>query len=257
MILGSPRCPHRAGRRKLGRLAGFGLALLVGCGGESKPSITEALQAKEDEQLEAIGYKASPKPRPDGLPPPTDAEFAAWNRKDPEGEKHLYKWDKANVDKMMGYWENLVCFQEKMKEEGDKALGFEPGSPQQEQWDQFKQAFIPHLDGWQKRLFAAEPRILEKSKYIGHILEAHELIMHGYPKAYNMGDKTELERNDAHWIIVHNKVKKYTNNLGGEFPELDPENKRAQEAHAKACEEALKPPERGKEKRGRGKKSPI
>src|SRR5690606_99467 len=116
----------------------------------------------------------SPKKRPpDGLPPPTDAELKAWDRKDPEGEKHLYKFDKANLKKMLNYWNELECFREKMKEEGEKAFGVEPGSPDEEKWYQFKQLFIPMVNTWQQRLFANEPRILEKSKLIGHFLEAH------------------------------------------------------------------------------------
>ena len=52
------------------------LSLLAACG-EPKPSIADALNAKEDEQLAKIGYKPNPKPRPDGLPPPTDAASSA------------------------------------------------------------------------------------------------------------------------------------------------------------------------------------
>ncbi len=242
-----------------GTLVAASMGLVVSSCGEPRPSISEALKTSDDKQLEAIGYKAKPRKRPDGLPPPTDAEFKAWDRKDPQGEKHLYKWDKRNAGKMMGYWEELECFKEKMKEEGEKSLVAEPGGPEFEKWEQFKQAFIPHINGWQQRLFAQEPRILEKSKFVGNILEAHELVMHGYPKAFNGHDMTELEKNDAHWIIVQTKMKKYVKQLGvGEvFPETDPNNAREVEAHAKVCVKALEPPERGKEKKRRGKKSPI
>jgi hypothetical protein len=164
-----------------GVLLTVGLAFLLPACGDPKPSITEAMKSGEDKQLEAIGYKPNPKPRPDGLPPPTSAEFKAWDRKDPAGEKHLYKWDKKNAEKMMGYWEELECFKEKMKEQGELSLKAEPGSPEFEKWEQFKQAFIPHVNGWQQRLFAQEPRVMEKSKFVGNILEAHELVMHGYP----------------------------------------------------------------------------
>lgn len=246
----------QASLRSVACLALF--APMLACGGEKKPSIAEALATDDQKQAEELGIKAKPKPRPEGLPPPTDAEFKAWNRKDPGGEKHLYKWDKSHVDKMMRYWEELQCFQEKMKEEGEKAMGAEPGSPEFERWEQFKRGFIMHLDGWQKRLFANEPRILEKSKLIGHILEAHELVSHGYPKAYNAGDKTEIEKNDAHFLIVDAKVKKYLKNLGLEkkFPKVDPDDPKSVKRHQKVCEEAMKPPKKGPKKR-RGRKTPI
>lgn len=230
------------------------MGLSVGCD-DSQPSISDALATKAEDQFD---YKPNPKPRPEGLAGPTEAEFKAWNRKDPEGEKHLYKWDKAHIKEMMNYWEQLECFREKVKEEGEKAFGAEPGSPTEEQWYQFKRMFVTHIDGWQKRLFAEQPRILEKSKFIGHFLEAHELVMNGYPKAYNEADKTELEKADAHWIVVQAKVKKYTKNLGEEFPERDPDNPKDVEAHAKVCELAMTPPDRsGKVKKRKRKKGAI
>jgi hypothetical protein len=106
---------------------------------------------------------------------------------------------------------------------------------------------------------ASEPRIMEKSKFVGNILEAHELVMNGYPKSYNAHDETELERNDAHWLIVQLKFKKYVKQLGVPevFPTVDPENEKEVEAHAKLCEAALAPPERGKELKRKGKKTSI
>jgi hypothetical protein len=226
---------------------------------DSGPTLEESLAAQQDESKQLPeDYKPDPKPRPKGLEGPTEAEFKAWNRKDPEGEKHLYKWDKAHLSDMLRYWEHLECFREKVREEGDKAFGAEPGSPTEEQWYQFKRAFVTHVDGWQKRLFAEQPRILEKSKFIGNFLEAHELVMHGYLKAYNEGDKTQLEKNDAHWIIVEAKVKKYVKQLGGEFPERDPNDAKAMEKHAEVCEDAMTPPDRtGKAKRRKRKKGAI
>jgi hypothetical protein len=234
-------------------LASLGIGS-VAC--DSGPSISESLATEKDDNLPA-DYVPNPKARPKGMAGPTEAEFKAWNRKDPEGEKHLYKWDKAHLSDMLGYWEHLECFREKIKEEGDKAFGAEPGSPTEEQWFQFKRGFVTHIDGWQKRLFAEQPRILEKSKFIGNFLEAHELVMHGYPSAFNEADKTELEKTDAHWVIVEAKVKKYVKNLGGEWVERDPENPKHAAKHAAVCEDAMTPPDRtGKVKRGR-KKSPI
>jgi hypothetical protein len=233
------------------------LALALGCDKPAdKPSLEEALASRPEDQL----VPQNPKPRPeDKFGKPSSAEFKAWDRKDPEGEKHLYKWDKANLDKMMRYWEDLTCFREKMKQEGGKAFGAEPGSPQGEEWYQFKQAFvIPILDSWQKRLFANEPRILEKSKFIGHFLEAHELVSREYPAAYNDSDNTALEKADAHWMIVEAKVKKYVGNLGGKFPELDLDDSKAMDKHAKRCQEVLRPPDTsGKAKKRTKNKGPI
>ena len=230
-------------------------AALLGCG-EPGPSISEALAESEEEKLPE-GYKPKPKPRPKGLGDPTKEEFDAWNRSDPEGEKHLHKWDKAHLDAMLGYWEELECFREEIKKEGEKARGAEPGSPTEEQWHQFKRVFIPHVNGWQQRLFAEQPRIQEKSKFVGNFLEAHELVMNGYPKAYNSNDAKELEKADLHWQVIEAKMSKYVKNLGEEFPELDPEDAKAMQKHAEVCEEALKPPKRGKERKRRGRKSPI
>jgi hypothetical protein len=240
---------------------GVVLALALGCdkSDDDKPSIQEALASRPEDQFVA----KNPKPRPeDKYGKPSNTEFKAWDRKDPEGEKHLYKWDKANVGKMMSYFEDIQCFKEKMKEEGQKAFGAEPGSPPEEAWFQFKQAFvIPIVDSWQKRMFAEEGlRILEKSKLMGHFLEAHELVMREYPAAYNESDTTALEKADAHWMIVEAKVKKYVSNLGvgDEFPEVDLENPKSIERHAKHCEEALKPPDHsGKTKKRGKKKGPI
>jgi hypothetical protein len=79
------------------RLAPVGLLLgIVAC--DSGPSISEALATQEEDKFE---YEPNTKPRPKDLAPPTEAEFKAWNRKDPEGEKHLYKWDKDNLSKML------------------------------------------------------------------------------------------------------------------------------------------------------------
>ncbi len=239
-------------RRDLGCLCGGALALalvlpgfLIGCGGDGdKRSLAEKMGGDpEKEALEKAGYKANPKPRPTGLPPPTDAEFSAWDRKDPEGERHLHKFDKANLKKLLNFWAELDCFREKMKMEGEKAVGVEPGSPAGEQWHQFKQIFIPMVNAWQQRMFASEPRILEKSKFIGHFLEAHELVMNGYPDAYNNSDKVAIATADAHWTIVENKIIKYLKNITTEeLPKEDLTDPKVKEKHDKFCMAALNPP---------------
>lgn len=216
------------------------------------PTIEEALAAQEKKEAE---YKGKPKPRPEGLDRPTDAEFKAWDRKDPEGEKHLYKYDKEALPRLKVYWEEVECFREKVMAEGQKAFGAEPGSPQEEEWFQFKQFYVNHVNGWQQRLFAKEPRIQERSKLIGHFLEAHELVMHGYTKAYNFSDKTALEKADLHWAVIEQKLVKYTKNLGEEWPIRDLTDEKVAAAHAEACVEALKPPDRtGKAKKKKRKR---
>lgn len=235
-------------------VSAFSAALvLAAC--DSGPSPGEALQTDADKEFEK-NYKPNPKPRPDGfMAPPTDEEVAAWDRKDPEGEKHLYKWDKSNLDRMTGYWKELQCYREKVKSEGDKAFGSEPLSPEEEKWTQFKQGFIPFVNRWQQRLFANEPRIQEKSKFIGNILEAHELVMNGYPKAYNDGDDVELKKADARWVVVEDKVKKYVEQLDGEWKTPDMENPKEAEKWAKFCEKAMIEPK--KDTKGKKKKTPI
>jgi len=232
-------------RSALGALA---LALLLpglsACGGGDSKSLAEKMAGDpEAEALAKAGYKPNPKPRPEGLPPPTDEEFKAWDRKDPEGEKHLYKFDKANLGKMLNYWKELDCFREKMKIEGDKVLGAEPGTPLEEQWIVFKQIFIPMGNTAQQPLLATEPRILEKSKLIGHFLEAHELVMNGWPDAYNNNDKVAIATADAHWTIVENKIIKYLKNISQEeLPKDDLTDPKVKEKHDKFCAAALNPP---------------
>ncbi len=235
-------------RSPLGVLAGTAVALSLlsgGCdSGESKSLAEKMAEDPEKKLLEDAGYvKKEIKRPPAGLPPPTDAEVKAWDRKDPEGEKHLYKFDKANLKKMLGYWGELECFRDKMKEEGVKGMGAEPGSPTEEQWFQFKQQFIPMVNTWQQRLFANEPRILEKSKLISHFLEAHEAVMHNYPDAYNNNDANAVAIVDTNWTITENKITKYLKNITDEpLPKPDLTDPKQKEAHDKFCEKALNPP---------------
>ena len=83
--------------------------------------------------------------------------------------------------------------------------------------------------------------------------------MYGYPKAFNEGDKTALQKADAHWVIVEAKVKKYVKNLGGTWKlDVDPNDTKAVERHAEICIAAMTPPDRtGKTKKRRKKKGPI
>lgn len=240
-------------------LGAFTLSLMLvsACSGKGeRQSIKDALASDPKTEFEKT-YTPKPKPRPNGLPPPTDAELKAWDRKDPEGEKHLYKYDKKNLSKMLNYWEELECFREAVKVEGAKAFGVEPGTPEEEQWFQFKQLYVPKIDQWQKRLFSKEPRILEQSKFISSILEAHEHVMNNYPKAYNDGDKVELEKVEVQWQVVEQKVAKYVRQLTDkEWERLDLSDPKQKEKHDKFCTEALetKKQEQRKKKGSGGKR---
>lgn len=220
----------------------FVLSACTGSGGKT----LEERMAEDPEKalLEKAGYVPKAKPRPPaGLPPPSDADLKAWDRKDPEGEKHLHKYDKANLKKLLNYFGELGCFREKVMAEGAKAMGAEPGSPVEEQWHQFKQLYVPMVNVWMQRLLANEPRIMEKSKLIGHFFEAHELVMNRYPVAYNDNDKVALETADANWLIVETKINKYLKNITNEeIPKPDLTDPKVKEKHDKFCLAALNPP---------------
>lgn len=227
-------------------LAGtLALALFACTSGENKDIVSAMKKADEEEVVtKKADDDGEEREIPSSeLPGPTAEELAAWDRKDPEGEKHLYKWDKGNAKKMQTYWKELRCLRDKMKEEGEKAFGAEPGGTEQQQWEQFKLAFIdPVVDSWQQRLFAAEGQdILTKSKYISNIIEAHELVMNGYPKAYNDGDEIEVKRQDALWTVVENKVVDYSDKIGAPFKFPDLEDPKQLKKWDKFCHEVIFP----------------
>src|SRR5690606_7243600 len=174
-------------------LAGTLALALLACTPTEGGGIVEAMKkADEDPPVEKKADDGEKREIPTAdMPEPTAEELAAWDRKDPEGEKHLYKWDKANSKKMQTYWKELRCLRDEMRKNGQLAFGTGPGGPEQEKWEQFKLAYITMVvDPWQQRMFAAEGQdILTKSKVIGTILEAHELVMKHYPTAYNNSDE--------------------------------------------------------------------
>ena len=212
-------------------------------------SAAEALQTNADKKFEETYVPPPKKKAPESiLPPPTDAEFKAWNRHDPAGEKHLYKWDKKNGSKMQNYWMELMCYREKIKEAGAKAMTAEPMTPEFESWNQFKSAFIPFVNRWQQRLQANEPRIMEKSKVMGSIFEAHELIINGYPKSYNDKDEIALRKTEAQWLLATDKVMKYWERVGAPFKALDLENPKKAAKWETFCAKAMKEPKKGPKK---------
>jgi hypothetical protein len=148
------------------------------------------------------------------LPPPTEAEIVAWDRQSPEVEAKLREWDKANIARLLGYWTDLACFRERVRAEGKLALGSARGSPPEERFFQFKRKFVEETNAWQQNLFTVEPRIIEKSHFIGRLLEAHELVAYTYPSAFSEGDQREVEKTDGYWAVVEGKTKKYAESLG-------------------------------------------
>jgi hypothetical protein len=168
--------------------------------------------ATAEAEPEPVAAPEEPSP---GLPPPSEAELSAWDRKDPAGDAKLIAFDTQNLDRMLGYWNDLACFRGRVVAEGQLAFGSEPGSPADERFFQFKRQHTVALDAWQQSFFAKEPRILEKSKFVGHFLEAHEIAMFGYPKAFGSGDPNEVKEVESWWVVVEAKTKKYAESLGG------------------------------------------
>lgn len=145
---------------------------------------------------------------PDELPPVTEAEFRAWSRTDPAAEKRIFEWDRDNLDRMLSYFGDLQCFRHPLVAAGD---AYAAGKSSEAEWTQVRRAHIIALNEWVQQL-----RALEKSKLMGNLLEAHELVMTGYPQAYERGDQAELAKQDAHWQIIEAKVRKYVEVLGVE-----------------------------------------
>ena len=176
----------------------------------------EAVEDGPADEAEAEPKPPEPKPRPSGLAPPTEAELRAWDRKDPEGEKHLYTWDRDNRTLIEGYFADLQCFRAEMVEQGELSLA--GGSAVEDAWFEYKRDTIPALDKWMQTMFVSNPRILEKSKAVGQILELHEIIMINYPRAYNDGARAEISKAEAHWLIVTSKADRYLKKIGGSLP---------------------------------------
>lgn len=171
----------------------------------ASPTMAEALGHDE-------GIRSPPRSRTPPAPP-NEAEFRAWNRKDPAGDKRMYTWDKANFDRLHDYFHDLECFRARMLASAEAARAAPPGSKPAKAWPKHRRTLIIELDRWQKQLFAQEPRILENSKMIGTLLEAHEVVMHAIPRAYD-DDPTAIEKTAAHWMIIQAKFDKYARTLG-------------------------------------------
>lgn len=153
-------------------------------------------------------------PRPTELAAPTAAEFKAWDRKDPMGEKHLSKWDKANMTLMHGYFRDLECARLTMIDEGS---AYSSGAHTDVQWVAYKRTAVVSLNEWQEKVFRDNPRIAEKSKFVGTLLEMHELVTHRIPKAYDGKDDKAVEKTQVYWTVLIAKITKYTRTLSATF----------------------------------------
>ena len=152
------------------------------------------------------------------LPSPTEAELRAWDRKDPEGEKHLYKWDKANFAALDSYWRELQCLHFAVRSSGDASLT--GGDPKW--WEGFRLNLSTKGEGWLEPL--VQQGLLGKSKFFSQLIEGYELAVYQYPEAYEGREAMPLMRLDAHWLIVENKIEDYAERLEESATRLDPAN---------------------------------
>jgi hypothetical protein len=154
-----------------------------------------------------------PPPTQPGLGPPTDAEFHAWDRPDPEGEAKLDAWDREHIDRMLRTYDELRCFHQTLLAAGERQLG----NPNEKRWTAFERDWVTTLDAWQKRYFAEDPRALEKSRFFAYVLEAHEILSRTYVEAYDTRDRAKVDEVDRHWLAVEAKVRKRVEKLGGQL----------------------------------------
>ncbi|MEM6995020.1 MAG: hypothetical protein AAF721_31190 [Myxococcota bacterium] len=204
--------PADAATRK-GGLAGA-VAGHVAAARRDDPSVASSSSGREPEPEPP----AAADPPPTGLAPPSEAELRAWDRKDPAGEAHLYAWDRTNLDTMLGYFRDLECFYRATESAGDAFLH---GTSDESTWRSYKRDTVIAMNEWQQKVFADHPRMLEKSKLVGNLLEVHEIAMHSLIKAYNSRDDAELEKVAVQFTRVRGKVDKYVTKLGGTLPATD------------------------------------
>ncbi len=155
-----------------------------------------------------------PPPAPTGLSPPSEAEFRAWDRKDPVADAELDKWDREHLTATLLTYDELRCFHQTLLAAGERHVA---DRADETRWTVFKRDWVVTLDAWQKQYFADNPRVLERSKFPGRFLEAHELLMFTYVKAYDERDRAAIDKADAHWLVIEAKVRKRVATLGGEL----------------------------------------
>lgn len=199
-------------RRRWAEVAVAGL-LSAACArdgrGTEPPSDAAPVAATPEPETEP---EPAPAPPADvASPEPTDEEFA-WARRAPEQEAQLDAWDRANLQRLLRSFDELRCFHQAVRLEGERFMADAGREPE---WFQHKQRTILALDEWLMRLSTENPRIFERSGLAGHILEAFELVAFTYLTAYTARDRTELDGSDAHWRTVETKVRDRATKLGG------------------------------------------
>lgn len=204
--------------------------------GETSPSPPEPQPKPEEEgpTLAEVLAGADPPPeartRPRGLLAPTPEEFEAWDRKDPAAETALYEWDEEHLDPMLEHATDLQCFRHRMVAAG---AGLLDGSLPPSEWAESKREQVRALETWLTELLTDDPRIIERSKLVGNFLEAHELVLSAYPKAFDDGGGVALDKAEAHWMVVQAKMRKYVEKLGGRYPEASAADCERREAAAR------------------------
>lgn len=212
----------RSLHRRRGWIGALGLlAACHGAGPSSTPEPAAAEPASEVEPTEAPEtieesepaepHAAADQARSDG---PTAEQLAAWDRASPQRDAPLNAFDQQNFEKMQARMHDLECFRRRAIEHGEQSLSAEPGSKADDAWFHFKRSFVMEMDTWQKQMFADDLRVIEKSKYIGPLLEAHEVVMHHLLRAYNEQDRERITKVGLMWEAAAARFDAHTTALG-------------------------------------------
>lgn len=143
---------------------------------------------------------------------PTEEELRAWDRRDPAEEAKLAAWDREHRESMLRMYDELRCFHQAVIVAGERRLG--KGSDESE-WIAFRHDWSASTSEWLQRLFADNERILERSRFVGYFIEAHEIVSHSYVQAYEARDRAEVEKIGKHWLAVEAKVRRHAEAIGG------------------------------------------
>lgn len=178
-----------------------------------------AAETKQDPPEVAAPVEPAGNPaKPPAPAAPTEEELRAWDRKDPLSESKLHDWDRDNLDVLLGYFRDLQCYYLATDAAG---TAFGDGSSTEATWQAYKRTTAKAMNTWQLSLFADNPRIIEKSRFIGHLLEAHEIALHSLMGAHNEKDTAKLAKVAALFGVVRSKVDRYVTKLGGTLPETE------------------------------------
>ncbi|MEX1369265.1 MAG: hypothetical protein AB1Z98_39420 [Nannocystaceae bacterium] len=188
------------------------------------PSETTQVSTSEPKDGPTLADALGSRPGPGK---PAEGEFEAWDRDDPAADKALYQWDATHFQLLDERTSDLQCFRHRIIAVGQVHLA---GNSSDDEWFQAKREHLLSMDRWQQQLFAEDPRIIEKSKYLSYLLEAHELVSFGYPKAYAEGGGEPLRKVEAQWVFVLGKMREYAAARRGSVRELSAEQCRSRGA---------------------------